>query len=205
LTPIHSLAQHMDAIVKEGDFSAADREDLLLASQTIVNRSNHLQEFVERYRKLTMLPTPLKTNAQMEALLEQSIAQMQVLFKAADIQLVKHFENTEAIAVDVIQFEQVMINILTNSYHAIKATQNAQIELRLSQEKHKIFLDILDSGALIDAAIISKIFLPFYTTRKDGAGIGLTLSKTIIEAHGGHLIYMQLEDKNCFRIILPLT
>ena len=59
-----------------------------------------------------------------------------------------------------------------------------------------------DSGALIDESIVSKIFLPFYTTRKNGAGIGLTLSKNIIEAHNGYLYYQQNDNKKQFVIVL---
>ena len=202
LTPIHSLAQNVDEMVQEENLTDSDKEDIRVAIKTIVNRSNHLQQFVERYRKLTMLPTPDKKAVDLHDIIEQSLQNMKSLFKEAAIEIhwvpVKNYE----VKVDVVQFEQVLINLLTNAYHALKHVEKREVEIRITKEAQRIYIDLFDSGALIDPEIITKIFLPFYTTRRDGAGIGLTLSKTIVEAHGGYLIYQQLEEKNCFRIIL---
>ncbi|MGM1429248.1 ATP-binding protein [Sphingobacterium lactis] len=77
-----------------------------------------------------------------------------------------------------------------------------EIYLRVYRTNARIFIELMDSGALIDPGIISKIFLPFYTTRKEGAGIGLSLSKSIIEAPQGYLYYQEKADKNCFVIVL---
>ena len=69
-------------------------------------------------------------------------------------------------------------------------------------ENNRFFITISDNGKGIDPEIRDKVFLPFFTTRKDGAGIGLTLSKNIIEAHGGYLSYQTDEDKTEFVICL---
>ncbi|MNE32333.1 Sensor protein ZraS [compost metagenome] len=98
--------------------------------------------------------------------------------------------------------EQVLINLLTNSMYALEGKAEKHIEISSEVKNKRVYITISDSGNGIDSAIEDKIFLPFFTTRKDGAGIGLTLSKNIIEAHGGYLNYVSDESKTHFTICL---
>ena len=109
------------------------------------------------------------------------------------------------IDVDRIQFEQVVINLVKNAIHAIEHIDQERIEVYCKQTDNRLQIIVHDSGNLIDETILSKIFLPFYTTRKNCAGIGLTLSKTIIEAHKGYLFYKQINGKKEFVISFPIT
>ena len=104
--------------------------------------------------------------------------------------------------VDSLQMEQVLINLLTNSLYALEGNDEKIIEISAEQKNKRLFISISDSGIGIDAEIEDKIFLPFFTTRKEGAGIGLTLSKNIIEAHGGYLNYQMDDNKTRFIICL---
>jgi C4-dicarboxylate-specific signal transduction histidine kinase len=98
--------------------------------------------------------------------------------------------------------EQVIINLITNSIYALKEKQDKKMFLSSYTENNRFFITISDNGKGIDSEIRDKVFLPFFTTRKDGAGIGLTLSKNIIEAHGGYLSYQTDEEKTHFVICL---
>jgi C4-dicarboxylate-specific signal transduction histidine kinase len=98
--------------------------------------------------------------------------------------------------------EQVIINLITNSIHALKEKSEKKLIISSYTENNRFFIVISDNGKGVDAEIRDKVFLPFFTTRKDGAGIGLTLSKNIIEAHGGYLSYQTDEDKTSFVICL---
>lgn len=85
--------------------------------------------------------------------------------------------------------------------HSVSESTEKWIRITTKQSENRLQIIIQDSGALIDNEIISKIFLPFYTTRKNGAGIGLTLSKNIIEAHQGYLYFQQNENVKQFVIV----
>jgi len=202
LTPIHSLTKNMQEIFKQDSLSEEDKEDLVLSLDTIINRSNHLQDFVDRYRKLTMLPTPVFNQVNLNHVMETVLKNYQILLKDKAIQLTVSAPAQIDAQIDQSQFEQVLINLLTNSIYAVEEMENREIDFRLYSEGKRIFVEISDSGTLIDKNILSKIFMPFYTTRKTGAGIGLALSKSIIEAHKGYLYYKESEGRNTFVISL---
>jgi len=98
--------------------------------------------------------------------------------------------------------EQVFINLFTNSIYALKEKDKKQIIISAETKEKRFFIKITDSGSGIDTEIEDKIFLPFFTTRKEGAGIGLTLSKNILEAHGGYLAYQNKDNQTTFMICL---
>ena len=202
LTPIRSLSQSIQDIVQQESLDKDDLEDVRQGLSTIVNRSNHLQFFVENYRKLTMLPTPEKQPTDLNQLMAECLLVMKPLLTQDAIQIYNDIDIPEAVWVDKKQIEQVMINLLTNSIHALKEKEERKIFLTSSIEKNRIFITISDTGKGIEKQIQDKIFLPFFTTRKDGAGIGLTLSKNIIEAHGGYLSYASEEGKTEFVVCL---
>jgi len=202
LTPIHSLTQNMKDIFQQEMLSEEDKEDLIVSLDTIINRSSHLQNFVDRYRKLTMLPTRVFTQVKLYQVLENVFKSYQILIKEKSIDMKLHADKDVMVNIDQSQFEQVLINLFTNSIYAIEELEVKEISVDLWQDGKRIFVEVSDSGILIDKSILPKIFLPFYTTRKTGAGIGLALSKSIIEAHNGYLYYKENNGKNTFVISL---
>lgn len=202
LAPIHSLSYNMKEILSQAQLMNEDKEDLVLSLDTIINRSNHLQDFVDRYRKLTMLPSPVLDKVNLNILLQSVLNNYQILFKDKSISIKVEADEAIDVQVDQAQFEQVLINLLTNSIHALEEMENREICFSIYKESKRVFVVISDSGRLIDESILPKIFLPFYTTRKTGAGIGLALSKSIIEAHNGYLYYQESEGRNTFVISL---
>lgn len=204
LTPIRSLSQNLQDIVNQDTLSNEDFEDIRLSLSTIVNRSDQLQFFVDNYRKLAMLPSPQKTKTELKILLDECIAVMSPLFKKNGITLRNTVDFNRQLHLDKQQMEQVIINLFTNSIFSLENSdaEDRFIEVAASFSNNRFYLTISDNGFGIDAAIKDKIFLPFFTTRKDGAGIGLTLSKNIIEAHGGYLSYQSDEQKTTFIICL---
>ena len=202
ITPIRSLTQNLNDLMQQESLSKEDLEDIKESVSTIIHRSDHLQNFVESYRKLAMLPTPNKEKMELNALIESALQIMTPLFKKENIIVKNSIEFNRWILVDKLQMEQVLINLLTNSIYALEEKPEKTIEISSEVKNNRTFITISDSGNGIDAEIEDKIFLPFFTTRKDGAGIGLTLSKNIIEAHGGYLTYVSESGKTHFRICL---
>lgn len=202
LTPIRSLSQNLNELVQQESLSAEDLEDIKQSVATMHNRSNHLQEFVESYRKLAMLPSPKKEKIELTELVGNCIQIMLPLFKKENITATNSIGFKRWIMADKNQMEQVLINLLTNSMYALENRNLKEITITAELKEKRVYLIITDTGSGIEPEIEDKIFLPFFTTRKDGAGIGLTLSKNIIEAHGGYLAFENGGNQTKFTVCL---
>jgi nitrogen fixation/metabolism regulation signal transduction histidine kinase len=202
LTPIRSLSQNLKEIVNQETLSSEDLQDIKESVETMYNRSNHLQEFVESYRKLAMLPSPQKEKVELSVLVENCLQIMKPLFKKEGVLVTNNINFKRWILVDSNQMEQVFINLLTNSLFALAEKKSKEILINAESKDKRMYLTIADNGTGIEPEIETKILLPFFTTRKDGAGIGLTLSKNIIEAHGGYLSFKSDKKTTQFTVCL---
>lgn len=201
LTPIQSLSNSLQSITTQEKLDKEDIEDLQNGLQTISNRSNHLQFFVENYRKLASLPSPQKQMTDLSILVSECLSVMQPVLKSENIALHTEIEKVY-LEVDRQQLEQVLINLITNSIYSLKNISDKKISIQLAQKDKRISIQITDNGQGVEKEIEKKLFLPFFTTRKEGAGIGLTLSKNIVEAHGGYLYFTSENGKTSFTIQL---
>lgn len=202
ITPIRSICQNLQDLVEQDSLSAEDLEDVKNSVETMLRRSDHLQKFVEGYRKLAMLPSPKKEKIELQYLIDNGIQVMNPLFKENGIEVVNAITFKRWIEVDSQQIEQVLINLLTNCIHALKNVSQKKISISAEAKENRTFIRITDNGTGIEKEIEDKIFLPFFTTRNEGAGIGLTLSKNIIEAHGGYISYKSEVGNTVFEICL---
>ena len=205
LTPIHSLAHNTQQILEEEEhLSEEDIDDIKLSINTIVNRTDHLQQFINNYRKLTMLASPKKQVVDPNHIIKLSVETLMPLFKNNQIAVRTNLSLQTTVEWDAKQMEQVFINLLTNAIHATAKQEIKEINISLYEKNNRLCIDIEDSGAGILAEIKEKIFIPFYTTREEGAGIGLPLSKNIVEMHNGYLTYNRREDKTVFSLNFPM-
>ncbi|ALM49019.1 histidine kinase [Flavobacterium psychrophilum] len=202
ITPIRSLAQNMEEIVAQDDLSKDDLNDIKESVSAMIHRSDHLQNFIDSYRKLAMLPSPNKEVLNLETTMNGVLKIMAPLFKNAGVTIHNTIGFNRRFMADALQLEQVLINLFTNSIYALEGLSEKEITITAEFRNGRIFITITDTGNGIDPAIEDKIFLPFFTTRKEGAGIGLTLSKNIIEAHGGYLTYQNEGNVTQFTICL---
>jgi signal transduction histidine kinase len=139
---------------------------------------------------------------ELSKLIDNSCQIMSPLFKKEQIELINTIAFERRLHIDPKQMEQVFINLLTNCIYALSNSEKKQIIISAEVKEKRIFITITDTGKGIEKEIENKIFLPFFTTRKEGAGIGLTLSKSIVEAHGGYLTFRNMEKKTTFVISL---
>lgn len=202
LTPIYSLANTTKTYFESDDLDKEDYEDIRLSLDTIMNRSQHLQTFLEQYRQLTMLPNPVKSNHYLNEIVHEIQQSFQSEFTEKQIVFNANINSEIKVQVDRIQFEQVLINLIKNAIYSVENAEEKSIQISVKTSENRLQIIIQDSGEFIDETILSKIFLPFYTTRKNGAGIGLALSKSIVEAHNGYLYYQQNQDVKQFVIVL---
>ncbi|WP_026707139.1 sensor histidine kinase [Flavobacterium frigidarium] len=127
---------------------------------------------------------------------------MPSLFKKDKIEVLNTILLNNWPNIDAQQMEQVFINLLTNCIYALNDKEQKKVFISAEAKENRTFITISNNGKGIDPEIENKIFLPFFTTRKEGAGIGLTLSNNIVEWHGGYLAYYNEVNKTSFVFFL---
>ena len=190
ITPIASLAATSRQMVESNGLSGdTARSDLQSAISTIEKRSQGLLHFVDAYRTLTRVPKPAYRIVRVADLFER-ITQLTASRPEADKIAVTAVCNppTLEMTADPDLIEQVLINLTTNAVQALSDRADGRIELisRLS-ERGRILIEVKDNGPGISPEALQSVFVPFYTTRKDGTGIGLSLSRQIMRLHKGDL------------------
>lgn len=196
VTPISSLAGIVEDDLKhrmdnqsEMPLKKEELEDMYLSLQTISKRSAGLIRFVKEFRNLTHIPKPKLVHVPLKELLEE----MALLHKkeladhaitinvdVSPVELIVHADKT--------MIEQVLINLIKNAIQSFDEQPNKLIELRAySNEKGNPVISVKDNGAGIDIEALEKIFIPFFSTKKTGSGIGLSLSKQIMRQHEGNI------------------
>ncbi|MCF8380926.1 MAG: hypothetical protein K9H49_15235 [Bacteroidales bacterium] len=194
ITPISSLSATLESMLKpytkEENNLAPDKETILEiqnALQTISKRSSGLMHFVNTYRNLTKIPTPNFNRIMIEDLFESLSSLMEKDLKDFNIECKKIIEpKSLEVVMDDQLIEQVLINLIKNSIHALEGINEGKIMLRASYNKRgKVTIQVIDNGKGILADVLDKIFIPFFTTKPSGSGIGLSLSRQILRLHGG--------------------
>jgi len=195
ITPIASLSATLEMMLR--DFNKARTENAVMdhetlmeiqqALQTINKRSNGLLHFVNTYRNLTRIPKPNFRITLVSELFSNISRLMEKDFEVQKIQLVTTLEPSGLeISMDEQLIEQVLINLIKNSVHALEGRENARIELRAYLNKRgRPTIQVYDNGVGILKDVLDKVFIPFFTTKPSGSGIGLSLSRQILKLHGG--------------------
>ncbi len=195
VTPISSLANTLEEDIKyridgngeEKELSREDLEDLHLAIKTILKRSEGLVRFVTDFRSLTHIPKTKFAEVAISDLLEHIELLMKHELEENQIDYKRSIIPPDLkIKIDQELIEQVLINLIKNAIQALREESEKHIELSafVKDNKH-IIISVKDNGPGIDEEAQSKIFIPFYTTKKSGSGIGLSLSKQIMRQHLG--------------------
>lgn len=172
-------------------------EDLELGIETIRKRSDGLLKFAETYRNLNKITTLSLTNIYVRDLFETLHRLMQPTLETKNIDLEIILKNTDLqISCDPNLLEQVFINLLLNAIEAVKENPNPKIQLSaLKTDTEKTIIKVADNGTGIPTDIADKVFIPFFSTRKTGSGIGLSLCKQIILLHKGNIKLQSLEGE----------
>lgn len=171
---------------------------------TVKNQGQSLMRFTDSYRRLSYLQAPVikpfpigRLTENLRLLLQSDLAQqgidLSVALSSPDL----------VMEADEEMLSQVLINLLRNAMQALEETTGGIIRLEASQAGEKIQIDIKDNGPGIPKELLDDIFVPFFTTKSSGSGIGLSLSRQIIRMHGGELSATSVPFREtCFRIIL---
>ncbi|MDD4636438.1 MAG: ATP-binding protein [Bacteroidales bacterium] len=184
IAPIISLSETVTERAESNGMNKKDYEMMLQSMQVIHRRSKGLLGFVENYRKLTKIPVP-----KLEPLFAESLfSDIRSLFPddTASLSFVLSNPRTE-LFVDRSQIEQVLINLIKNAQEAGVEGQQLRIHVEgtLLTLPHCYQITVSDNGRGIVPEAIDKVFIPFFTTKTNGSGIGLSLCKQIMSLHGG--------------------
>jgi len=202
LTPIASLSQSLDGLLRAGDRN----EEVAAALATITRRSQALLRFVERYRQVADLPEPQPRDLQLGQLLAGVEGLVRPGLDERGIELASRVTPADFVARgDPDLLEQALINLLRNAADAAAAQPQPRIDLDCRAEHDQCIIEVRDNGAGLDPAQREQIFVPFFTTRPGGSGIGLSLARRIAQAHGGQISVFANEPRgSVFRLSLPL-
>jgi len=211
ITPISSLTSTLREILdhdmtKRGDgwweLKDEGADDLREGLSTIENRSRGLIKFIDAYREYTSLPKPVMKQVLLKDLIEKVAQLMKNEIRKTTIDF--RFECKSpyiTIMADVEMIEQVLINLLKNAVEAMAETPGARLELLGHTEDNVIKIEVTDNGPGIIPEALEHIFVPFYTTKRTGSGIGLSLSRQIMQMHNGSLsVESEPEVKTTFTL-----
>jgi len=205
ITPISSLASTVTEMIMDksdenyvlNDLSEEDLQSIDHALTTIQNRSQGLLNFVDIYRNLTRIPKPnfryfpiRDIFNRAEQLLKPKIENFNIGCNC------KVYPEELMLTADPDLLDQVIINLLLNAIDAVKNVENPQVSMiAYNNQNNRTTIEIADNGTGIKPDIIDKIFMPFFTSKKDGSGIGLSLSRQIMHLHKGSISVKSKQDE----------
>lgn len=192
VTPIVSLAETMQSIIGT-DLVDVEKEkhkegvqDLNQAIHTVIHRSKGIMNFVNAYREFTSIPVPNLSEVKVSELLHE----IEALYETRSDAVI-HFDVQQdfILLCDIDQIQQVMINLIKNAIEALQNIVDPRIEVVAYVNDHAKTISVKDNGKGISIEDAEQIFVPFYTTKSEGSGIGLSLSRQIMLLHNGALEY----------------
>jgi two-component system nitrogen regulation sensor histidine kinase NtrY len=196
ITPISSLTSTLREILdhemvkkeKEYELKTDAADDLREGLATIENRSKGLIKFIDAYREYTSLPQPKIKTVMLKELIEKTAQFMRQELKKTNIEFTSSCSSDYlTLQADAEMIEQVLINLVKNAMESLSQNPQGKIELNGKYADQSIIIEVIDNGPGIIPEAINRIFVPFFTTKKTGSGIGLALSRQIMQMHNGSL------------------
>lgn len=216
LTPISSLSESLEYLLRdtvrrrasrESQESDAHAEEIASALEAIKRRSLGLMNFVERYRQVAELPKPSMQRLLLDKFLGNIEHLMAASFKDKKIAYTRTMIPSDlSCHADPELLEQAIINLLRNASDAVAEVAQPRITVHCAVQDERLHIAIGDNGCGLSAGQREQIFVPFFTTKPGGSGIGLSLARHIALAHGGQLqVAANHPEGTTFSVILPIA
>jgi hypothetical protein len=172
-------------------------------SRIIVEEVMRLEKILANVMNFTKPSPPHRTEASIDQILDQTCVMLADACKSKNIEVVKEFRlGGEKTMVDAGQMLQVFLNVIQNAVDSIESS--GRITITTSAEDNRVRVDVKDTGVGMSAEVQESIFLPFFTTKSDGTGLGLAVSRKIVEDHGGEMqVQSAVGVGTTFSILLP--
>lgn len=211
ITPVASLADTTSHLVKDIKQNHSHSSELLEelddvehAADTLSRRSNGLMQFVGSYKKLTRLPDPQLEPIKVNELLQHTVAVFAQAWQKKGITIDMRLGAAPIqINADRNMIEQIIVNIMHNAEHTLANTDTPKVTISVHLTKRsRCVIEIADNGVGVPEEIINKVFVPFFTTKREGTGVGLALTQQIMVAHGGQVnVKNQPNGGACFSLV----
>jgi two-component system nitrogen regulation sensor histidine kinase NtrY len=207
VAPISSLADTLKNRLQESvqllDNTNGVIDDLEVGINTIKRRSEGLLKFAEVYRNLNKITTPTLKHVFVRDLFENMHNLMQPTLNQKGIEMEIILKDPElALDVDTNLVEQVLINLIVNAIEAVKESEQPRIILSaIITANNKIAIKVTDNGYGMNEEVMNNIFIPFFSTKKNGSGIGLSLCKQIMMLHKGNITVQSIEGQGSVFIL----
>lgn len=203
IAPIISLSETVTERAVQNGMNERDYAIMLQAMQTIHRRSKGLLDFVENYRKLTRIPMPTLQIFPVSAL----FGDLQKLVQAEGVRVVYAIRPPELrLHADRGMIEQVLINLLKNAVEACADSESPEIRVEAFRRDGMPVITVSDNGSGIVPEALDKVFVPFFTTKPGGSGIGLSVCRQILNRHGGNItVASEMEKGTTFTMQFPGT
>ena len=193
VTPLSSLSNTLKMIIKNEngevksstELSNDEILDIAESIEIIQQRSSNLMNFINGFKKLAKVPPPKIEKVNLNKLLEQAVLLFKNELEKKKIVFRIIPENEVEINADKSQLEQAIINLISNSIYALENRKSRKIELRSFKKENQKIIEIWDNGNGIPEENLDRIFIPFYSTRKNGSGIGLSLTRYLVQLNNG--------------------
>ena len=212
ITPITTLSQVISGYfikdkktISVSDINTKTIDNTVKGLNIIEERSRGLMNFVNNYRKFTKLPEPQFSKTNLSVLIENNLIASKAYSGFDSISIEKDIPENIYFNTDAALLSQVITNILKNASEALIHAQTSEpkIEIILFETANSVRIDIKNNGPKIPPEVAEQIFVPFYTTKEEGSGIGLSLSKQILLSMGGDIqLKTDLKNAVIFSVVL---
>src|ERR1700687_2648234 len=212
-TIAHEVNQPLTAIVTNGNFcsrrlegATPNPDELRAAIREIVNDGTRASAVISRIRGLLMKQTPRRTELEINEVIQDVTRLLRHELTRNRVTLRTDFApDLPHVHGDRVQLQQVMLNLIMNSIDAMNIITDRPRELLIKSAKHSdgVLIQVQDSGPGIDPGQAARIFEPFVTTKPEGIGMGLSISRSIVESHGGRLWAVAGAKYALFEFTLP--
>ncbi|HEX2396349.1 MAG TPA: ATP-binding protein [Bacteroidales bacterium] len=180
--------------------------DIIEGLKAIIKRSKGISAFMDSYRQLSNTPIPEFDHVSAERMFDNVSKLMASDFQNRNIEFSVNLSPRDIkIWCDEKLIEHVLINLLKNSAEALSGTSTPEIRLSCVSLMGRVEIGVWDNGPGIDTEILENIFVPFFTTKPEGTGIGLSLSRQIMNLHGGSIFVNSKKGETCFTLGFPVT
>jgi PAS domain S-box-containing protein len=206
--PLHAVRNYAQGGLMRLEKSSETDEELVVAMQQIAEEANRAAAIVRRIRRFVQKREPHRFEVPLNGLVEGIVVLTKAELEQRHIKVALELSEDHPIVIgDPVQIEQVILNLVRNALEAMEETPEENRRLAIKTARNAdgmVLVEVRDCGQGINQQDVKKVFEPFYSTKREGMGMGLAISQSIVREHGGRLWLSQNQDHGCtFHFTLP--